>query len=369
MNTDRHRERGPGEADRLLVEAADVRPGERVLDLGCEGRAVGFGLAGTAEEVCFVSSDVRDIRLCQSEIETLGLSSMRPLLAGSLGEVSGGPFDAVLYGPAQRAAKERVFERIDEAFVRMRMGGRLCLAGRRDRGVVSYAKRLQAVFGNMEKVARTGRVYVYRAHKEAEAPGAAPVDTAYAFDAPDLPGGPYRFKARAGVFSRDGLDLGTRFLIETMRVRPEDRVLDLGCGYGALGIVAARLASKGEATLVDADLRAVRCARENLAENGIANARAEVSDAFEALSGEQFDLIVSNPPFHEGNATAHPFIEGAAAHLAPGGRLLLVVMRPEPYRKRMRRVFASVQDKGRQGGYVVLMGRRPKPPQGTPSPL
>ncbi len=344
----------------LLIKRAAVRPGERVLDLGCEGKPAGFGVAEVAEEICFVSSDIRHIRFCKHKIQSDGLVNFRTVLMESLEEVSGGSFDVVLYQPVRWAAKKRVFELIDEAFSRLRMGGRFCLAGRKDRGVESYRKRLEAVFGNVEAVAKKGGVRVYRACKKGEAPGVEPVNTLYAFEVPDLPCGPYRFEVRAGVFSRDGLDPGTRFLIETMAVRPGDRVLDLGCGYGAIGIAAARLARQGEAVLVDADLRAVRCARVNLDKNGVTNARAGVSDTFEAISGEAFDLILSNPPTHEGIATAGPFVEGAAAHLRPGGRFMVVVMRPNLYRRRMAQAFEEVKDAGQREGYTVLCARGAK---------
>ena len=339
---------------RLLCQAAGIRPGERVLDLGCEGRLASTTLSDTAEEILFVSSDIRDIRFCENEIGSCVGGCIKPVFTDTLEDIPDGAFGAVLYQPAQRAAKEWVFERIDGSFAKLAVGGRFCLAGRRDRGVESYRRRLEAVFGNARKVAQAGRLRTYVACKRAEVSGTDPVDTRYAFVVDDLPGGPYRFEARAGVFSRDGLDAGTRLLIEHMAVGAGDRVLDLGCGYGALGIVAARLAPEGEVVMVDVDLRAARCARANLAVNGIANACARVGNAFDGLADARFDLIVSNPPFHEGNATAHPFIDGAAAHLTPGGRLMMVVMRPEAYRRRMRRVFGRVEDAGARDGYTVL---------------
>src|SRR5205823_15098976 len=79
-----------------------------------------------------------------------------------------------------------------------------------------------------------------------------------------------RFETQAGVFAHRGLDAGTRLLIESMRVSPTARVLDLGCGYGAIGIVAAKLAERGGTVLVDSDIRATRLTAKNLALNGVA---------------------------------------------------------------------------------------------------
>src|SRR5713101_7847896 len=79
-------------------------------------------------------------------------------------------------------------------------------------------------------------------------------------------------ETQAGIFAHRALDAGTRLLIETMRVSPRARVLDLGCGYGAAGIIAAKLAANGSAVLVDSDIRATRLAEKNLALNGVSNA-------------------------------------------------------------------------------------------------
>src|SRR5688572_1370612 len=99
--------------------------------------------------------------------------------------------------------------------------------------------------------------------------------------------------AQPGVFSADAIDPGTRLLIETMRVSPTARVLDLGCGYGAIGIVAAKLAIRGHATLVDSDIRATRLAERNVQLNGLANADVVLGDGVHDLPPKvKYDLVV-----------------------------------------------------------------------------
>ncbi len=333
--------------------------GARVLDLGYEGHCGLSKLAGTAREACFATPDLRRFRACEAWIRESRTAGFTTVLTHSLDEIPGGPFDVVLFQPEGWAAKEWVFERIDQAFGRMIVGGRLYLSGRRDKGIESYRKRLDAVFGRADRIAGTGGVRTYVARKGGEAPGAEPVDTGYIFDVADVPGSPYRFRARAGVFSRDGLDPGTRFLLETLTVRPRDRVLDLGAGYGAIGIVAARQASQGVVQMVDVDLRAVRCAEQNLELNGIGNGKAELSDGFGAVAGDPFDLILSNPPTHEGRKAAQAFVSGAAEHLAPEGRFQLVTMRPNLYRWWMNRYFRNVEALGERDGYTVLHAHSP----------
>src|SRR5690348_4969259 len=85
-------------------------------------------------------------------------------------------------------------------------------------------------------------------------------------------------ETKAGVFSHRGVDAGSRLLIEAMRVSPTARVLDLGCGYGAIGIAAAKIAERGSATLVDSDIRATRLAERNLGLNAVTNAEVILGD-------------------------------------------------------------------------------------------
>jgi 16S rRNA (guanine1207-N2)-methyltransferase len=162
-------------------------------------------------------------------------------------------------------------------------------------------------------------------------------------------------ETQAGVFAHRGLDSGTRLLIETMRVSPTARVLDLGCGYGAAGIVAAKMAVRGQATLVDSDIRATRLAETNLALNGVANAEVILGDATHDLSRKsRFDVVISNPPTHSGREVLDDMVAGAYAVLRPRGRLYMVVNRLLSLRNEVGEVFGNVEIVARAKGYVVV---------------
>lgn len=133
-----------------------------------------------------------------------------------------------------------------------------------------------------------------------------------------------RFVVDAGVFSSHGLDPGTALLIENLRVGPTDRVLDLGCGWGPVGVAAARSAPQGHVVLTDVNRRAARLAQQNLDRNGVANAEVRVGPFFEPIAGESFDVIVTNPPYRLGRDSILGLLKDAPAHLAPAGRLVLV---------------------------------------------
>src|SRR5512144_331811 len=97
-----------------------------------------------------------------------------------------------------------------------------------------------------------------------------------------LRGHEFLFHTEAGVFSRARIDPGTKLMLQHLAIEPADRVLDLGCGYGAVGVVAGKLAAEGQVTLVDINERAVELARRNLDANGVSNGEAVQSDGFEA---------------------------------------------------------------------------------------
>jgi 16S rRNA (guanine1207-N2)-methyltransferase len=164
-----------------------------------------------------------------------------------------------------------------------------------------------------------------------------------------------RLETQAGVFAHRGLDPGTRLLIEAMRISPTARVLDLGCGYGAAGIVASKLAVRGSATLIDSDIRATRLAEHNLALNGVTNAQVILGDGTHDLPrGARFDVVVSNPPTHSGREVLDDFVMGAYQVLRPRGQVYMVVNRLLSLRNEVGDVFGNVEICARSKGYVVV---------------
>lgn len=164
-----------------------------------------------------------------------------------------------------------------------------------------------------------------------------------------------RLATQAGVFAHKGLDPGSRLLIEVMRVSPTARVLELGCGYGSIGIVAAKLAAKGEAVLVDSDIRATRLAERNLQLNGVTNARVVLGDGTHDLPPKsRFDVVVSNPPTHSGREVLDDFVASAYKVLKPRGQLFMVINRLLSLKHEIEEVFGNVETVARSKGYVVV---------------
>jgi len=132
------------------------------------------------------------------------------------------------------------------------------------------------------------------------------------------------FQVDQGIFASHGLDPGTALLIESMAPGPKDRILDLGCGWGPIGVAAAKAAPEGHVVLTDVNRRAVQVARRNLHRNGLSNAEVRAGPMFEPVAEERFDVIATNPPYHVGRPEILRLLAEAPAHLTETGTLLIV---------------------------------------------
>ena len=146
---------------------------------------------------------------------------------------------------------------------------------------------------------------------------------------------------------------------------PGAKVLDLGCGNGIVGICA--LEAGARVTMCDVLPEAVEAARYNLNANFPAdiadNAKVLVSDGFDGVADNDFELILSNPPYHTDFSVAKRFIEGSFYHLATGGRLLMVTKRLDWYKNKLTAVFGGVKVRESDGYYVFIAEKRDVRPQ------
>lgn len=163
------------------------------------------------------------------------------------------------------------------------------------------------------------------------------------------------FCTDAGVFSRDGLDFGSRLLIETVHPLLHGRVLDMGCGWGAIGVLLARLCPDAQITMADINERAVALAARNARQNGV-SAETLVSDGYENIA-PSFDAIVTNPPIRAGKQTVYRILDEAKTRLAPGGRLFLVIRKEQgapSAQTHLQGVYSRVELLARKKGYWIL---------------
>ena len=159
-------------------------------------------------------------------------------------------------------------------------------------------------------------------------------------------------------FSPKGVDRGTRLMLETVPVAACDKVLDLGCGYGVVGIYAAKKLGGENVVMCDILEDAVALSEANLTRNGIDGVRVLQSDGLRNIEDRDFTLILSNPPYHTDFSVAKEFIEDGFKKLKVGGRMALVTKRLDWYRNKLTSVFGGVKVFEAEDYYIFLSEKR-----------
>lgn len=165
---------------------------------------------------------------------------------------------------------------------------------------------------------------------------------------------PMTFLTDAGVFSKRMVDYGSQVLLSTLDLEPDKTLLDVGCGYGPLGLTLGKVFGV-QATLIDINSRALDLARANAEKNQV-KARIFQSNIYEEVEGN-FDYIVSNPPIRAGKTVVHEIIKGAFRHLEDQGSLTIVIQKKQgaPSAKaKMEEVFGNCQILKKDKGYYIL---------------
>ncbi len=176
----------------------------------------------------------------------------------------------------------------------------------------------------------------------------------------ELRGVSLAFSATWGLFSPKAIDAGTHLLIEHLNIREGDICLDLGCGYGAVGITLAKCTQTATVYMVDKDFVAVDYARKNVKQNQLQNCHVLLSNGFSHLPDIQFDLIASNLPANVGKELLQIFLADAKRYLKPNGRIYVVTI--SGLRKFIKRnfltVFGNYQKVKQRHTHTVAMAAR-----------
>ncbi|MEA4888809.1 MAG: methyltransferase [Clostridiaceae bacterium] len=170
-----------------------------------------------------------------------------------------------------------------------------------------------------------------------------------------------RLETDPRLFSPRQPDLGTLAMLETVTLQSGDQVLDLGCGYGLVGLAAAQIIAPEQVVLVDIDPLAVAAARRNAVVNNCPGVRIYQGDGPAAADAAEvkYTLILCNPPYHTDFSVARRLIEQSFPRLADGGRLILVVKRLIWYKNKMTSVFGGVHVQMKDGYYILTAEKRP----------
>ena len=170
----------------------------------------------------------------------------------------------------------------------------------------------------------------------------------------DLLGEKMTFLTDAGVFSKKMIDFGSQLLLKCFEVNQGETVLDVGCGYGPLGLSLAK-AYGVQATMVDINNRALDLARQNAERNKV-EATIFQSNIYEQVEGK-FDHVISNPPIRAGKQVVHEIIEKSEDFLETGGDLTIVIQKKQgapSAKSKMEEVFGNCEIVKKDKGYYIL---------------
>lgn len=353
----------------LLAEHAAVKDDDVVVHLNCGNGLFGAVASRKASHVFLTDRHLVSFQAAERTLQLNEVKNAEVMLGQGTFVLPKGS-RANVVGIRIPHEKQALFQLLFDAFNILPIGGRCYIAGANNEGIKTAQKTIADIFGNANKLAEHASHRVVVATKRTDTPATPEI-----FDSPYLEGDafsemnvklrgmPITVYSRPGVFSWDHVDEATALLADHMVVNSGESVLDLGCGSGGLGVVAAKLSGSGRVRLVDADNEAVRSTRGTIEVAKAKNASVVVSDVASAVIDERFDVVVSNPPFHVGKATnlelPRQFIRDAFEVLNPKGRLYLVANRTLPYESMIQEQFGHVQTVHDGQRFKVLSAIKP----------
>jgi 16S rRNA (guanine1207-N2)-methyltransferase len=170
------------------------------------------------------------------------------------------------------------------------------------------------------------------------------------------------FATDQGVFSKNEIDFGSRLLIESFRIPGvEGRILDIGCGYGPIGITLATEFPERQVDMVDVNERAIALAKDNVNRNHIHNAEVFYSNVLENVTHNGYAAILTNPPIRAGKKTVHEIFENSFSKLVENGELWIVIQKkqgaPSAIEK-LKTLTPEVEIVEKSKGYFIIRAKR-----------
>ncbi|MBU3073108.1 class I SAM-dependent methyltransferase [Clostridium estertheticum] len=167
-----------------------------------------------------------------------------------------------------------------------------------------------------------------------------------------------KFNTSNEVFAPRNVDKGTLAMLSIIEFKNDDKVLDLGCGYGIVGILSAKIVGATNVVMADIDSRAVELTRGNIDLNNVKGIEVYQSDGFKNINEKDLTLIISNPPYHADLSVPKEFIEKGFNRLAIGGRIYMVTKRKDWYKNKLVSIFGGVKITEIDGYYIFMAEKR-----------
>jgi 16S rRNA (guanine1207-N2)-methyltransferase len=352
----------------LLAENLKVNPKDRVLLFGGHHGALSVVIARHLlnGQLSVTDNNLISLEMTRRTLAANNISSVNLLVDIDLPQDGSNGYDAVFIQiPKGRKLARRW---LLQSYQALNLGGNLYISGSNKSGIQSCIKDAIDLFKN-------GRVLGYKKGNRithlvkqfegsslpgwAHIPGIAP-GTWVEFSL-TISSHCFQIRSLPGVFSFDHLDAGTKMLLSVSNICPGSKVLDVGCGYGIVGLFAA-VQGAGWVDLVDNDLLAVASCRETLAINRVSNTSVFTGDLLNPVRSNKYDLILSNPPFHAGQAVDYQIAEAIIIQsyqaLKPDGQITIVANKFIPYNHLIIEIFGNVSCLVESGRFHVLSGKK-----------
>jgi len=352
----------------LIAEYVEVTPDDRLFLFGCGHGASAVSLARLAHRGEILLTDINLIAFEMSKrtLEMNGIHNATLVEDIDIPHDENGKIDLVIIDlPKGRRLAQRW---LAQAWELLRPGGYLYIAGSKEEGIQSVVKDGQMLWGSYAILGYQKGNRIARFKKNdlpsnlpywITQPGIQP-GTWYEMDL-NIAGFYLHLHSLPGIFSFDRLDKGTRILLETINIPIGSSLLDLGCGYGVIGLVAA-LSGANRVDMVDINLLAISASRENVKQEVFHNTNVIPSDALHSVKDQRYNMIVTNPPFHSGKKVdyqmARAFIQQSWQQLEPAGQFALVANQFIRYDDIMRPLFRQVLHAAQSEGFQVWVGTK-----------
>lgn len=339
------------EAELLLADTVDTGKDDDILVL-----YPGYGFLGVifadytpAGSTVLAGSSDRAYQIAEHNLKENNIENAKTIKISSPKDLEK-DFDKVLYAPKSYSNTDVVKNNLTEAIQLLKEGGELYLSSSKKEGLNRYKAWLKEFNGELDKINSREGYHVYKHRKTGEIE-TQKIDIERSFEA-EVNDVKTVFETVEGLFSPNRLDEGSKLLIENIEADPEDRVWDVACGYGAIGIFLKNLYDP-EIYFSDNNLKAVEKTERNLRLNKIEEYRLEHADCLDTFQNQKFDKIVSNPPTHQGKEITDEIFQNSYQRLKTGGELYIVYNQNMNYEQQLEQTFIKVEILEKKDNYAV----------------
>jgi len=338
-------------ATELVFNYIQAKPGDKIFIEGIEKCELLILLSCFYNnlEFCIKETNIISIELAKKTLSYNQITNAEIYTQVNLKQSQNGYFNkAIIHLPKGRSLWRKL---LIECFYALKEGGELYLSGPNNLGARTAISDAEAIFGNSRllgykkgnRIASFEKTDKNLINTAWSSESGISLNSWFTFQL-HWEGEYYLFHSLPGVFSYNQLDEGTRLVLQHLKVESGISVLDLGCGYGIIGIFASKF-KPNKITMVDNNLLAIESTKKNVENQYIKDVNIVPSDILINITDQKFDLIITNPPFHVGMEInyhiAYEIIKQSWEALQPSGSLLLVANKFLPYKKIIEQVFSS----------------------------